>query len=162
MKKRIMSMLCVVSMLMSLCSVNALAVTNTGEMEMTQPTQFLQMEQPDFLSFADAEPMAEQNAGVQTANITDTVTIIPEVFTDFLTEEGMAKYVLFTLDVGQSVQLTLNCPNDANIDYDLALYTVDDAGNTTFAAGSALTTYINGSSGTVAESCGYINSSTAQ
>lgn len=86
MKKRIMSMLCVVSMLMSLCSVNALAVTNTGEMEMTQPTQFLQMEQPDFLSFADAEPMAEQNAGVQTANITDTVTIIPEVFTDFLTE----------------------------------------------------------------------------
>ena len=37
MKKRIMSMLCVVVMLMSLCSVSAMAVTNTGEMETTQP-----------------------------------------------------------------------------------------------------------------------------
>lgn len=162
MKKRIMSMLCVVVMLMSLCSVSAMAVTNTGEMETTQPAQLLQMEQPDSLSFADAEPMVQQNAGVQTTNLTDTLTITPEVFTDFLTEEGMAKYVLFTLDAGQSVQLTLNCPNDANIDYDLVLYAVDDAGNTTFAAGSALTTYINGSNGTVSESCGYINSSTAQ
>lgn len=101
MKKRIMSMLCVVVMLMSLCSVSAMAVTNTGEMETTQPAQLLQMEQPDSLSFADAEPMAQQNAGVQTTNLTDTLTITPEVFTDFLTEEGMAKYVLFTLDAGR-------------------------------------------------------------
>lgn len=162
MKKRMISMLCIAAILMSLCSVSALAATSTENPQALETVSLMQASEPEHLSLSDAEPMLQQTAVAQTANITDTTTIIPEVYTDFLTEEGMAKYVEFTLDANHSVQLTLNCPNNANIDYDLALYTVDDNENITYVAGSSLTTYINGSHGTVAESCGYINTSSAQ
>lgn len=162
MKKRMVSMLCIVAILMSLCSVNVLAATSSENLQALETVTLMQVNEPEHLSLSDAEPIIQQTAVVQTANITDTTTIIPEVYTDFLTEDGMAKYVEFTLDANHSVQLTLNCPNNANIDYDLALYTVDDDENITYVAGSSLTTYINGSHGTVAESCGYINAGSAQ
>lgn len=162
MKKRMLSMLCIVAILMSLCSVSALAATSSENLQVSETVSLMQANEPEYLSLSDAEPMGQQAAVVQAASITNTATITPEVYTDYLTEEGMAKYVEFTLDANHSVQLTLNCPNNANIDYDLALYTVDNDENITYVAGSSLTTYINGSYGTVAESCGYINSSSAQ
>lgn len=76
---------------------------------------------------------------------------------DYLIETGDMKLFGLSINPGIYLQAQLKQPNDANLDYDL--YILDEEGN--ILSGSENITYINGSSGTLPETAGYMTTGTA-
>lgn len=74
---------------------------------------------------------------------TRSTNSITQSFTDYITEEGSAKLVQFSLSEGQIFNASLKCPDNANLDYDLVLASVEDDGSLTYMTESSLGTYFN-------------------
>ncbi len=81
-----------------------------------------------------------------------TRSIIDGSFTDYIDTPNISVYYPVTLPGGCYLQLQLDMPNDANIDYDL--YITD--GNDIILDQAGYSPYINGSEGTVSEAVGYM------
>lgn len=88
----------------------------------------------------------------QKRNTRDNEHYITQTFSGYLEEENGYLYVPFTLGSGQIVQGTLFGPHNANINYDLLLYTYDNETLGTMVASCGLSTYINTYSGNIQES----------
>lgn len=88
---------------------------------------------------------------------------VTQSFNGVIEQEGTFTYMLLSLAPGQIIQATLAGPNNANIDYDLLLYTYNDDGSLgTCVAQSTLNTYINSSTGkSVEDAVAYINTGSA-
>lgn len=82
-------------------------------------------------------------------------TVIAGSVSDYLTETEDALIYGISLPAGVFLQAQLTTPNNADIDYDLYLL---NAEGDTILAGSDCYTYINGTSGTLVETLGYITS----
>lgn len=83
---------------------------------------------------------------------------ITESFTDVITVEGDLRTVGFSLFEGEIFNATLVCPNNKNLDYDLALYSLADDGTPTLIGFSTLGTYIDPETGkTVDEGISYVH-----
>lgn len=83
---------------------------------------------------------------------------ITQSFTDFITAEGDAKFVQFSLAEGEILNASLACPTNANLDYDLALVSVAEDGSLTLISASNLGTYIDPDTGkTVDEGVSYVH-----
>lgn len=95
--------------------------------------------------------------GISTYSSENSVT---QSYPGTIDEEGGLSYLLVTLAPGEILQASLLSPNDADINYDLFLYTYND-GLDTYVSGSTLTTYINtysdGTTKTVEDGVSYIN-----
>lgn len=72
-----------------------------------------------------------------------SVNSVTETFTGVLEAEGDTTYLMLTLAPGEIIQATLAGPNDASINYDILLYTVNDGNLGTCVAGCGLDTYLN-------------------
>lgn len=85
---------------------------------------------------------------------------ITQSFSGTIDTEGGLSYLLVTLAPGDILQATLAGPNNADINYDLLLYTYND-GLDTYVTGSTLSTYINSYDSTtkksVEDAISYIN-----
>lgn len=83
---------------------------------------------------------------------------ITESFTGVITVEGDIRTVGFSLFEGEIFNATLVCPNNANLDYDLGLYSIADDGTPTLISSSVLGTYIDPETGkTVDEGISYVH-----
>lgn len=88
-------------------------------------------------------------------------------FTGTIGTQGQFAWVYpITLANGQIVQAMLECPNNANLDYDLYLYEFDAANQSIVGNALAISayktlfnTYPNGTSKTLEEAIGYVNTS---
>ncbi len=81
-----------------------------------------------------------------------TRSVIDGRFTDYIDIPNSSVYYPVTLPGGYYLQLQLDMPNDANIDYDL--YITD--GNDNILDQAGYSPYINGGEGTVSEAVGYM------
>lgn len=83
---------------------------------------------------------------------------ITQSFTDFITAEGDARLVQFSLEEGEIFNASLVCPNNSNLNYDLALASVAEDGSLSLVGSCTLGTYIDPETGkTVDEGISYIH-----
>jgi hypothetical protein len=81
-----------------------------------------------------------------------------QVLSDFLTFEGENKFIFpIPVQPGEVLNIQLDVPNSANIDYDAYLFEVDALGNMTLVDFSEYSTFINGTHGTLSEAVGAFN-----
>lgn len=112
------------------------------------------------LNTVSIDTMTEVSVGNEESISAYAAGGMTQSFEGIVEQEGAFTYMLLSLEPGQIVQATLAGPNNANIDYDLLLYTYDDATGSLVdcVAESTLNTYINSSTGkSVEDAVAYIN-----
>lgn len=96
--------------------------------------------------------------GTLSRKMTRSADSITQSFTDFITAEGDIKSVGFSLFEGEIFNATLACPNNKNLNYDLALFSIADDGTASLISASTLGTYIDSETGkTVDEGISYVH-----
>jgi len=124
-----------------------------------------EMEQKDHpgLNISAIDAMTEMQSGNEEGISAYASGGVTQSFNGVIEQEGTFTYMLLSLAPGQIIQATLAGPNNANIDYDLLLYTYNDDGSLgTCVAESTLNTYIDSSTGkSVEDAVAYINTGSA-
>lgn len=136
----------------------SLHTVSAGELEHEFGLQ--QNNTPD-VSISEENCIGEFQSGNESGiNVYSSENSITQSFSGTIEEESGLSYLLVTLAPGEILQASLAGPNNADINYDLLLYTYND-GLDTYVAGSTLETYINtysdGTTKTVEDGVSYIN-----
>lgn len=149
-------------------SAPAMAATTAVEKEV-QPVSAVSNVSPSTLVMPEVAPnvlaldiedkkqsMGEINGGISTLSAFGSTY----EFTDYLTSSSDQKYMTFSLSQGQIANITLQGPNDNNIDYNLILASVSSTGSLTILKQSNLGTYVDETTPeTVAEGISYAHTS---
>lgn len=166
-RKKILSVLMMAALIINIFSISVFAVSvdtnnyhdeesvvlpiNDGSEELRLPES-----ENNTYNLSDGKLIADLSGSAYKSRSANSVT---EQFVDVLDDEYNFKYVTFDLYKNNVTQITLKCPDNANIDYDLQLYKVDSEGNISGpVVHSPLVTRINSNGHTLDESVGYIHS----
>lgn len=170
MRKRFMSMMLSVLMICSVlntyasATTHSVAVGNASESNVVTPTILKDNTESELTPIKDRDVQLNLNGEVLAdfsnyAYRRSAVSVTQQVV-DTLSAEGDAKYILFSLSQNQVAQITLRSPDNADLNYDLMLYTVSDEGYVEdLVDSSTLATYINSSGHTLDDSISCVHTS---
>ena len=167
-KQKILTSVLIVAMAIStmtanFSSVSAASASNTNSKELvTEHSRIVEKEKMSDVSIANSDELGKMQRTTNKMQ-RSSANSVTETFTGVLEAEGDTTYLMLTLAPEEIIQATLAGPNDASINYDILLYTVDDAGNLgTCVAGCGLDTYMNeysdGETKSVEDALSYIHS----
>lgn len=167
-KQKILTSVLIVAMAIStmtanFSSVSAASASNTNSKELvTEHSRIVEKEKMSDVSIANSDELGKMQRTTNKMQ-RSSANSVTETFTGVLEAEGDTTYLMLTLAPEEIIQATLAGPNDASINYDMLLYTVDDAGNLgTCVAGCGLDTYMNeysdGETKSVEDALSYIHS----
>lgn len=128
----------------SVSAASANSVSNSKEV-VSEHSRVVEKEKMPDVSIAASDELGKMQRAVdKNKMLRSSANSVTETFTGVLEAEGDTTYLMLTLAPGEIIQATLAGPNDASINYDILLYTVDDDGNLgTCVAGCGLDTYLN-------------------
>lgn len=143
-------------------SVSATSISSTNSKKaVSEHSRVVEKENIPDVSIATSDELGKMQRTINKMQ-RSSVNSVTETFTGFLEAEGDTTYLMLTLAPGEIIQATLAGPNDASINYDILLYTVDDGNLGTCVASCALDTYMNkysdGKTKSVEDALSYIHS----
>lgn len=139
--------------------IEQLPITFDSDVEIKQQIPKEITDVPIVLSEESASYAAGEQLNIQNGELIDgpsTYAVVAGRAQDYLSETGDLKLLSLSINPGVYLQAQLTQPNSPGIDYNL--YILDAAGN--ILLGSENITTINGTSGTLPESVGYITQGT--